>query len=114
LKERLYVSSNGKEFMAGVLIYTSDGSEGSMGGLVSQANEYKVVDLIRDALYRGIDCSSDPLCWESEGQGLFDLNLASCFSCTLVAETACEAMNLGLDRKIVLDSEAGYFKSLLF
>jgi hypothetical protein len=110
LKERLYISSEGKEFMAGILIYTTDGSEGSMGGLVSQASEHNVENLIRNALLRGVDCSSDPLCWESDGQGLFDFNLAACFSCSLVSETACEAMNLGLDRRVLVDEEVGYFK----
>ena len=113
LKERLYISSEENEFMAGLLIYTTDGSEGSMGGLVSQASEHNIEKLIKNALLRGVDCSSDPLCWESEGQGLFDFNLAACFSCSLVAETACEAMNLGLDRRVLVDEEFGYFKQLL-
>jgi hypothetical protein len=113
LKERLYISSEGKDFMAGILIYTTDGSEGSMGGLVSQGSVQNIEKLIKNALLRGVDCSSDPLCWESEGQGLFDFNLASCFSCSLVAETACEAMNLGLDRRIIVDSEYGFFKELI-
>jgi hypothetical protein len=114
LKERLYISSEGKEFMAGILIYTTDGSEGSMGGLVSQASEHNIEKLIKNALLRGVDCSSDPLCWESPGQGLFDFNLAACFSCSLTAETACEAMNLGLDRRILVDDEFGYFKSIIY
>lgn len=113
LKERLYISSDDKEFMAGVLIYTTDGSEGSMGGLVSQASEHNIEKLIKNALLRAVDCSSDPLCWESEGQGLFDFNLAACFSCSLVAETACEAMNLGLDRRVLVDDKFGYFKELI-
>lgn len=113
LKERLYISSEEKDFMAGILIYTTDGSEGSMGGLVSQASEHNIEKLIKNALLRGVDCSSDPLCWESEGQGLFDFNLAACFSCSLTAETACEAMNLGLDRRILVDDEFGYFKNVI-
>jgi hypothetical protein len=99
--------------MAGILIYTTDGSEGSMGGLVSQASEHNIEKLIKNALLRGVNCSSDPLCWESEGQGLFDFNLAACFSCSLVAETACEAMNLGLDRRVLVDENFGYFKQLI-
>lgn len=114
LKERLYVSSEGKEFMAGVLIYTTDGSEGSMGGLVSQASESNIENLIKQALLRGVDCSSDPLCWESTGQGLFDYNLAACFSCSLVSETACEESNLGLDRRILVDENFGFFKDLIY
>lgn len=113
LKERLYISSDPEKQMSGVLIYTAEGAEGSMGGLVSQAEPDKILEIIKNGLYRAIDCSSDPLCWESEGQGIFDLNLSACFSCMLVAETACEEMNLGLDRKVLVDSEIGFFENLL-
>jgi hypothetical protein len=113
LKERLYISSNQEKLMSGVLIYTAEGSEGSMGGLVSQGEPDKIIEIIKKGLARSIDCSSDPLCWESEGQGVYDLNLAACFSCSLVAETACEEMNLGLDRRVLVDEEVGYFVNIL-
>ncbi|MNL82359.1 hypothetical protein D3C87_2097260 [compost metagenome] len=71
-----------------------------------------MTDLIKKAMERALDCSSDPLCWESEGQGLFNLNLSACFSCALVAETACEERNLALDRRILVDLEFGYFKDV--
>lgn len=112
LKERLYISNNPEKQMSGVLIYTAEGAEGSMGGLVSQGEPGKILEIIKKGLERSIICSSDPLCWESEGQGIFDLNLSACFSCSLVAETACEEMNLGLDRRVLVDEEFGYFKSL--
>ena len=110
LKERLYISSNQEKLMSGVLIYTAEGSEGSMGGLVSQGEPEKILEIIKKGLVRSINCSSDPLCWESEGQGIFDLNLSACFSCSLVAETACEEMNLGLDRRVLVDNDFGFFK----
>jgi hypothetical protein len=109
LKERLYIS----ERMSGVLIYTAEGSEGSMGGLVWQGQPDKIKDLILKGMQRAINCSSDPLCWESEGQGLFELNLSACFSCALVSETACEEMNLGLDRRVLIDETFGFFKPLI-
>lgn len=109
LKERLYISDR----MSGVLIYTAEGAEGSMGGLIWQGQPGKIEELIYKAIERSVDCSSDPLCWESEGQGIFDLNLAACFSCSLVSETACEEMNLGLDRQILIDVEFGFFKDLI-
>lgn len=112
LKERLYISTNPEKEMSGLLIYTAEGSEGSMGGLVSQGEPEKVVEIIKKGLERSVNCSSDPLCWESDGQGIFDLNLSACFSCSLVAETACEEMNLGLDRRVLVDEEFGYFKSI--
>lgn len=113
LKERLYISTNPKKLMSGLLIYTAEGSEGSMGGLVSQGEPEKVLEIIRKGLERSVNCSSDPLCWESDGQGIFDLNLSACFSCSLVAETACEEMNLGLDRRVLVDEEFGFFAKIL-
>lgn len=113
LKERLYISNTRNKKMSGVLIYTAEGSEGSMGGLVSQGEPEKLLGIIQNGLKRSINCSSDPLCWESDGQGIFDLNLSACFSCSLVAETACEEMNLGLDRRILVDSDYGFFKEIL-
>jgi hypothetical protein len=110
LKERLYISDR----MSGVLVYTSEGSEGSMGGLVWQGEPGKMLELIKNSLERSINCSSDPLCWESDGQGIFDLNLASCFSCSLVSETACEEMNLGLDRRVLIDQSFGFFNPQIY
>jgi hypothetical protein len=113
LKERLYISTNPERNMSGVLIYTAEGSEGSMGGLVSQGEPERILELIKKGLERTINCSSDPLCWESEGQGIFDLNKSACFSCSLVAETACEETNLGLDRRVLVDEQFGYFQGLI-
>lgn len=109
LKERLYISPR----MSGLLIYTAEGAEGSMGGLVSQGKTDVIENLIKMSLERAVDCSSDPICWESDGQGIFDLNLASCFSCSLVSETACEDRNLLLDRRVLIDPKYGFFRSLL-
>lgn len=113
LKERLYISSIEGREMAGLLIYTAEGSEGSMGGLMSQAAPDRILSIIKKGLERADNCSSDPLCWEHDGQGIYNLNLAACFSCALVAETACEEMNLSLDRRILVDEEFGYFKNLM-
>ncbi len=113
LKERLYISNDSEYKMAGVLIYTTDGAEGSMGGIISQTEPERLNKIIKDAMFRALNCSSDPLCWESEGQGVFNANLASCFSCSLVSETTCEEMNLGLDRRILVDQDFGFFKNSL-
>jgi hypothetical protein len=105
LQERLYYSDR----MCGVLIYTTDGSEGSMGGLVWQGQPRLIEKIITSALENATDCSSDPLCWENEDQ----LNLAACFSCCLVSETSCERRNMGLDRRALIDPDFGFFKDLL-
>lgn len=105
LQERLYFSDR----MCGVLIYTADGSEGSMGGLVWQGQPTLIGNIIKSALQRALDCSSDPICWENEDQ----LNHAACFSCAMVSETSCEERNMGLDRRILVDEKFGFFKHLI-
>lgn len=105
LQERLYYSDR----MCGVLIYTADGSEGSMGGLVAQGAAKTIEKIISKAIERALDCSSDPLCWENTDQ----LNKAACFSCCMVSETSCEFFNMGLDRRALVDDKFGYFKELV-
>jgi hypothetical protein len=105
LSERLYYSDE----MCGVLIYTADGAEGSMGGLVWQGQPELIEKIISSALQRATDCSADPLCWEnSDG-----LNKAACFSCAMVSETSCEQGNMGLDRRALVDPDFGFFKDVL-
>lgn len=105
LSERLYYSKE----MCGVLIYTADGAEGSMGGLVWQGQPQLIESIILSALQRATDCSADPLCWEnSDG-----LNKAACFSCAMVSETSCEQGNIGLDRRALVDPDFGYFKDFV-
>ena len=113
LKERIYVSNDERFEMYGCLIYTAEGAEGSMGGLIAQTKGENLINLIKSAMKRATICHSDPLCWESEGQGLFDLNFAGCFSCALVSETSCELRNSYLDRRILVDEKFGFFKELI-
>lgn len=113
LSERLYSSNVPETRMHGVMIYTAEGAEGSMGGLIAQTRTTSLNSLIKSALKRATVCNSDPLCWNSTGQGLFELNLASCFSCSLVSETSCEKRNMYLDRRILVDEEFGFFRQML-
>lgn len=105
LNERLYYSDQ----MCGVLIYTADGAEGSMGGLVWQGQPHLIAHIIKTAMNRALNCSSDPMCWENED----GLNRASCFSCAMISETSCEQRNLGLDRRALVDGRFGYFKETI-
>lgn len=113
LSERIYVSNDEKYRMYGCMIYTAEGAEGSMGGLIAQTRLNNLNKLIKSALKRATICHSDPLCWESDGQGLFDLNFSSCFSCSLVSETSCEHRNVYLDRRILVDDDGGFFKEVI-
>jgi len=113
LSERIYVSNDLNYRMYGFMVYTAEGAEGSMGGLIAQTRPANFIKLITNALERARICNSDPLCWESDGQGLFELNFASCFSCSLVSETSCEHRNIYLDRRILVDENYGFFNEVL-
>ena len=106
LQERLYVSNT----MQGFLISAFDGTDGYLGGLANLCNDLeKLNEIIQSAISRASDCSSDPICIGSDGQGVSQLNLAACHSCTLVPEITCELSNLFLDRKLLVDREYGFF-----
>ncbi len=110
LNERLYIDDKA---MQGVLIYTVAGAEGSYGGLITQAEPNKLVWIIESALERAKECSSDPVCYHAEEQGVGGLNLAACYSCALLPETSCEELNCFLDRQLLIDSDYGFFENTL-
>ncbi len=107
VSERIYCDS---DTMNGLLIYTIAGSEGSFGGLIKQADSENFSKILSSALLRARDCSSDPICYESDGQGVGGLNFAACYSCLLISETSCEEYNSFLDRKIIIDKNYGFFR----
>lgn len=118
LRERIYVDLGAAKPMAGVLIYTASGdSEGSLGGIVRQAEPGRLEKSILYALNAANWCSSDPVCAETEGQGSSGANLAACHACALLPETSCEYGNRLLDRVTVVGSEEdrkiGFFGNLL-
>ncbi|ACR10658.1 conserved hypothetical protein [Teredinibacter turnerae T7901] len=115
LRERLYVSS--ELDMQGLAIYTAAGdADGTLGGLVKLGNPKFLGGILKNALNKAMWCSADPVCMEvgsKVGQGPDNCNLASCHSCGLLPETACEHFNRFLDRGLLIGSEAepgiGYF-----
>ena len=119
MKERVYSTYADGQPMAGLLIYTTAAdTEGSLGGLVGQAEhlEEHLDALLNEAEW----CSSDPLCLMSSGknaQGLFGLNYAACPQCALLPETSCSMRNSLLDRAALIgrtqDSTIGYFAGIL-
>ncbi|MDW8420176.1 MAG: DUF1998 domain-containing protein, partial [Chitinophagales bacterium] len=110
LSERLFVS----DAMHGFLISAFDGTDGYMGGLSNLCNDLdNLRKIIESAIFRATDCSSDPICIESEGQGVGQLNLAACHSCTLTPEMTCELSNLYLDRSLVINNDFGYFRTMI-
>ena len=108
IKEKIYSTfydgESGNTEMAGILIYlaTAD-SEGSLGGLISIANDVISIEKIfDDMLNKALWCSGDPLCINSTEQGYLSLNYAACHDCTLLPETSCEFRNVLLDRVAIV------------
>jgi hypothetical protein len=106
LRERLYCNiKNANQPMNGLLIYTASGdSEGTLGGLVAQAEPGRFERLFEEALRRARWCSNDPVCIESPGDGASTFNLAACHGCALLPETSCEEGNRLLDRGLLVGS----------
>jgi hypothetical protein len=116
LRERIYSSDTNDQERAGILIYTAAGdSEGTLGGLARQAESDRFRNTLLMALQDAANCSADPICMESKGQGLDTLNLAACHACTLVSETSCTSFNSILDRAMVIGGAGvpGFFETLL-
>lgn len=118
IRERIYCNQNDRVHpMFGVLVYTASGdSEGSLGGLVRQGHPGKIETIIINALKNAEWCSADPVCIQSSGQGIDNLNLASCHNCSLLPETCCENGNKLLDRALLIgtleDKDVGYFNEI--
>ena len=108
LRERLYCNIENPNLpMNGILIYTASGdSEGTLGGLVREADPGRFERLVEDALRRSQWCSNDPVCMESPGDGAASSNLAACHGCVLLPETSCEEGNRLLDRGLLVGSRS--------
>jgi hypothetical protein len=111
LSERIYCS----EDYAGILIYTTAGKDGSMGGLAGQLDKNRLtkdtplIKIIENAIERVKNCSNDPVCINSERD---DDNYSACYSCLLLPETSCENYNKKLDRNLLINEKYGFFKDL--
>lgn len=119
LKERIFVSSDPEAPMAAFLIYTAAGdSEGSLGGVVRIGRPELFEPMVCRALSRASWCSADPVCSEDlGGKGSRRVNKAACHACVLLPETACETINSGLDRAMVIGtpqvSKYGFMSDLI-
>ncbi|MYU56348.1 MULTISPECIES: DUF1998 domain-containing protein [Streptomyces] len=120
LRERVYARSHapGSDLppQAGVFIYTAAGdAEGTLGGLVRQGLPPNLVETLIRLLESAQWCSQDPLCADSTGRSLANLNRAACHACTLLPETCCEIGNSLLDRTLLIgDGEVpGFFREVV-
>ena len=94
--------------MAGVLVYVAvPDAEGSLGGLIQQADPRRFLRLLVTAVESAAWCSMDPVCGEREGHGPGLLNRAACHACALVPEPSCACGNVLLDRTFVAGDAEG-------
>ena len=105
LRERIYSSRPGmREPMAAILIVTTTpGSEGTLGGLVAQGR--RIDAHLERALALARLCSNDPVCAghaPNDEHGERNLEGAACHGCLYLAEVSCERMNRMLDRALVV------------
>ncbi len=114
ISERIYSSGN----MCGILIYTTSSGDGSLGGLVRQA-EGKLLSILQDALAKARVCSRDPICLNENPKKMGEKlpvhltqNGSACYGCMLLPETSCEYFNKMLDRKILVDKNYGLVKMI--
>ncbi|MFJ6783511.1 DrmB family protein [Streptomyces yangpuensis] len=103
LGERIYAGDEESPH-TGILIYTAvPDAEGTLGGLVSLAEEPHFERIVRRALRDAARCSSDPLCAERLPKDPADyLHGAACHVCLFVSETTCERGNRFLDRRFLV------------
>ncbi|MGC0379073.1 hypothetical protein RKD28_006589 [Streptomyces sp. SAI-229] len=103
LAERIYAGDE-QNPRTGILIYTAvPESEGTLGGLVSLAEEREFGRIVRRALADAGHCSADPLCPERLPHDPGDyLHGAACHVCLFVSETTCERGNRFLDRRFLV------------
>ncbi|MEV7868520.1 DrmB family protein [Streptomyces sp. NPDC088124] len=120
LRERVYARSHapGSELppQAGVFVYTAAGdAEGTLGGLVRQGQPPNLAETLIRLLESAQWCSQDPLCADSTGRSLANLNRAACHACTLLPETCCEVDNSLLDRTLLIgDGQVpGFFQGVI-
>jgi len=117
LRERLYVGDSGQA-MAGLLIYTSTAdSDGTLGGLASQAETSRFIQVFESAIKAVSWCSSDPLCGAGVHAFTEPTNGAACHACMLAPETSCEEFNRLLDRRMLVGTPdapgIGFFSDLV-
>ncbi len=115
IRERIYCAPDTDPLpMAGILLSTgSPGTEGTLGGLVSEGRELE--KHLRNALALGELCSNDPVCamHKPEDRSERFLDGAACHGCLYVAESSCEWFNRYLDRALVV-STIGHDPELAF
>ena len=126
ISERLYFNDG----MQGILIYTSNSSsEGTLGGLISNATPESFNNLFQRTINQIKYCSLDPVCYQrfdidetqnkSYGVPAMYTNAVACRHCLFISENSCDQIppNTFLDRAIVHsvlnDDQLGFVEYVL-
>jgi len=101
IRERVYIEFSKKGVRGGILLYTTQpGSEGTFGGLMALASKERFSVFLNRATSLLLNCSDDPLCYESKfTRGKYCGS--ACYACLFLSETSCEHRNMWLDRRVL-------------
>jgi len=100
IRERVYTEITESGPRGGVILYTVQPGEGTMGGLISLTEKFERI--LEKSVETISSCPNDPLCNEQQFiNGKY--SGASCYGCLLVSETSCEHRNMWLDRHLLLE-----------
>jgi len=100
IRERVYFRVRDGDFAGGLVLYTVQPGEGTMGGLVSQVENFE--HILQRAFEMAEICPNDPLCTNHEFRN-GRVTGAACYACLFVSETSCEHRNMWLDRNVLLE-----------
>jgi len=105
IKERVYLDLDGDRVRGGILLYSTQAGDGSMGGLTALVPYF---DRMLEMAFDQLDtCSGDPLCMEEKflHSQKRKVNGSACYGCTMNSETSCEHRNMWLDRHVLMGND---------
>lgn len=100
IRERIYLEKTKNDVRGGLVLYTVQLGEGTMGGLISLVEKFE--KLLERAIEIAESCPNDPLCREHEFV-CGNVTGSACYACLFVSETSCEHRNMWLDRHVILE-----------
>ena len=105
LKERIYcIRNEDGSYSTGILIFVSaPGSDGTLGGLTSLADDYILPQIVEKSMEHLFTCSNDPVCSERQFTAKRHRG-AACHACIMAPETSCSYQNKFLDRNLIRET----------
>lgn len=100
IRERIYFEQNGTAARGGIIIYTVQPGEGTLGGLVSLVKKFETI--LKRVVELSESCPNDPLCFQQTCEHN-KITGAACHGCLFLSETSCEHRNMWLDRHLIME-----------